>query len=150
MVGSRCPASEVTWEYLQNLVRKGYMTVAEFATCLLRDPAYGGLVTQESLLPPLNLWSHFFQAWLWRDSGAGAASMGNVYISLRSGLGANSYISFPQPDPPVGWRKAWFLLKNEADVPLPTFTGRCLVPHPNWEYGVAWTDFPRLQPLLEI
>jgi hypothetical protein len=76
--------------------------------------------------------------------------MGSVDISVRSDLGANSYFSFPQPDPLVGWQKAWFLLKNEADAPLPTFTGDRPIPHPNWEHGVARTDFPRLQPLLEI
>jgi hypothetical protein len=33
------PASEVTQEHLQNLVSKGYMTAAEFATCLVpMDP----------------------------------------------------------------------------------------------------------------
>jgi hypothetical protein len=42
------------------------------------------------------------------------------------------------------------LLKNEADMPLPTFMGGYPIPHPNWENGVAQTDFPRMQPLLEF
>jgi hypothetical protein len=42
------------------------------------------------------------------------------------------------------------LLRNNADAPLPVFTGGHLVPHPNWEYGVAWADLHRLQPLWEI
>jgi hypothetical protein len=42
------------------------------------------------------------------------------------------------------------LLKDKVDALLPTFTGGCPVPHPNWEHGVARTDLPQLQPLLEI
>jgi hypothetical protein len=42
------------------------------------------------------------------------------------------------------------LLRNDADAPLPRFMGGCLVPHPNFEYGVAEADLHRLQPLLEI
>jgi hypothetical protein len=39
MVESSWPVPEVTWEHLQNLVSKGYMTVVEFATCLVpEDP----------------------------------------------------------------------------------------------------------------
>jgi hypothetical protein len=36
IVGSSWPASEVTQEYLQKLVRKVYMTVVEIATCLVQ------------------------------------------------------------------------------------------------------------------
>jgi hypothetical protein len=35
MVGLSWPASEVTWEYLQNFVSKGYMTATEFDTYLV-------------------------------------------------------------------------------------------------------------------
>jgi hypothetical protein len=35
MAMSSWPASEDTWEYLQKLVSKGYMTAAEFATDLV-------------------------------------------------------------------------------------------------------------------
>jgi hypothetical protein len=35
MEESSWPTSEVTHKYQQNLVRKGYMTVVEFATCLM-------------------------------------------------------------------------------------------------------------------
>jgi hypothetical protein len=39
MVELSWPVPEVTWEHLQNLVSKGYMTVVEFATCLVpEDP----------------------------------------------------------------------------------------------------------------
>jgi hypothetical protein len=177
MAESSWPASEVTQEYLQNPVHKGYMTVAEFATYLMPvDPASPTLVNgfivvcaafyewgfrapmhqfRRSLLqpyglelhhltpsrilhmvvfvtlceayigiePPLNLWSHFFWIQLWQDLGAGAVSVGSVDVSIRSGLGVDSYFSFPQPNTLVGWPKAWFLLKNEADAPLPMFMG---------------------------
>jgi hypothetical protein len=76
--------------------------------------------------------------------------VGYVDISVCSGLRADSYFSFLQPDPPVGWRKAWCLHKNEVDALLTVFTGGRPIPHTNWEHGVARTDFPRLQPLLEI
>jgi hypothetical protein len=29
-------------------------------------------------------------------------------------------------------------------------TGGRPIPHPNWEYGVAWANLHRLQPLLEV
>jgi hypothetical protein len=165
MADSSWPASEVAWEYLQELVSKGYMTTAKFATCLVPAgpvspaPVEGFIVvcaafyergfglplhrflhslllsyglelhhvTPSGILhmtafvtvreayigiePPLNLWSHFFQAWLRHDSGMGAASLSSVDISVYSGPGADSYFSIPQLDPPVGWQKAWFLLR---------------------------------------
>jgi hypothetical protein len=76
--------------------------------------------------------------------------MGCVDISVRCNLRADPYFSFSHPNPPVGWQKAWFLLRNEADAPLHAFTGGRPIPHPNWEHGVAQTDFPMLQPLLKI
>jgi hypothetical protein len=40
MAESSWPTSEVTQEHLQNLISQGYMTTAEFATCLMPvDPA---------------------------------------------------------------------------------------------------------------
>jgi hypothetical protein len=97
---------------------------------------------------PLNLWSHFFWARLQPNSSTRAASLGSVDILVRTS--PRSDISIPQPNSPVGWWKAWFLLKNEADVSLPAFTGGCPIPHPDWEHDVTQIDFPYLQPLLEI
>jgi hypothetical protein len=48
------------------------------------------------------------------------------------------------PDPLIGWRRAWFVLRDNADAPLPMFKGGCPVPHLNWGYGVAQTDLHRL------
>jgi hypothetical protein len=100
--------------------------------------------------PHLNLWSHFFWSQLRQGSDAGSASLGYVDILVHSRPEANPYFSILLPEPLVGWGKAWFLLKNDADTPLPVFTCGRPVPHPNWEYGVAQTDLHRLQPLLEL
>jgi hypothetical protein len=89
---------------------------------------------------PLNLCSPFFRAWLWHDSSAAVASLGIMDISVHSGPGADSYYSIPQHDPLVGWWKAWFLLKDEADALLPVFMSGCNIPHPKWEHGEAQTD----------
>jgi hypothetical protein len=45
--------------------------------------------------PPLNLWSHFFQARLQLNLGTGAASLGSVDILVRKDPGSNAYFSIP-------------------------------------------------------
>jgi hypothetical protein len=99
--------------------------------------------------PPLNLWSHLFRAWLWPDSGTGVVLLGSVDILVRTGPWSDAYFSIPQPNSLIGWQNAWFLLKNEADAPLPPFIDGCPVPDPDWVHPVTQIDFPRLQPLLE-
>jgi hypothetical protein len=54
------------------------------------------------------------------------------------------------PDFPVRWWRPWFLLRDDADAPLPMFMGSSPVPHPNWGYGVAQMDLRKLQPMQEI
>jgi hypothetical protein len=80
----------------------------------------------------------------------GVAAWGNVDISVCSEPEVDPYFSILMPDPLFGLRRAWFLLRNDADAPLPKFMGGCSIPHPSWEYGVARADLHRLQPLLEI
>jgi hypothetical protein len=92
--------------------------------------------------PPLNRWSHFFWVRLWPDSGVGVASLGSVNISVCTSPRTEPYFLIPQPGPPVGWRKTWFLLKDEAEASLPTFMGGCPIPHPNWEFSMTRSDFP--------
>jgi hypothetical protein len=159
MVASSWPASEVTQEYLQILMSKGYMTMAEFATSLVPAgsvfPAsvegfivvcaaffeqgfglpshqflcsllqsYGldlhhlnpsGILHMTAFVtlceayigiePPLILWSHFFQAWLWPDSGMGVTSLGSVDILVCTSLGSDAYFSIPQPNSLVRSRR---------------------------------------------
>jgi hypothetical protein len=73
-----------------------------------------------------------------------------VDILVRSRTRVDPYFSILLLDPSVRWRKAWFLLKNDADTSLPVFMGGRPIPHPIWEYSVAQDDLRRLQPLLEI
>jgi hypothetical protein len=132
------------WSYcleLHHLTPLGILHIAAFITLC---EAYIGIE------PPLNLRNHFFEARLWYDLGTGAASLGSVDTSVCSSPRADSYFSILQHEAPIRWRKAWFLLKDEANAPLTTFMGSCPVPHPNWEHGVAQADFTLLQPLLEI
>jgi hypothetical protein len=77
-------------------------------------------------------------------------ALGNVNILVGSRPEVDPYFSILMPNPLVGWWRTWFLLRNAIDVSLPVFMGGHLVPHPNWEYGVARADLHRLQPLLEI
>jgi hypothetical protein len=58
-------------------------------------------------------------------------SLGSVDILVHTGPGSYAYFSIPQPESPVGWRKVWFLLENEANALLPAFMGGCPVPHPD-------------------
>jgi hypothetical protein len=77
-------------------------------------------------------------------------ALGSVDISVRSGPDINLNFSILLPEPPIKWRKAWFLLRNDANALLLAFTGGHLTLHPNWEHGVVQADLHRLQPLLEI
>jgi hypothetical protein len=55
MAGSSWPASGVTREYLQNLIHKGYMTVVEFASCLVPvDPMSPALGSSSCVRPSMS------------------------------------------------------------------------------------------------
>jgi hypothetical protein len=43
----------------------------------------------------------------------GVAALGNVDILVRSKPEVDPYFSIMMPDPPVGWRRARFLRRNE-------------------------------------
>jgi hypothetical protein len=62
---------------------------------------------------------------------------------------SRSLFSYFDADHLVRWWRAWFQLRDDADTPLPAFTGSRPVSHPNWQYGVDQMDLPRLQPLVE-
>jgi hypothetical protein len=128
------------WSYgleLHHLTPSGTLHMAAFVTLC---GAYIGIE------PSLNPWSDFFLAWLQPNSGTGMVSLGSADILVRTGPGYDAYFSILQPDSSVGWRKVWFLLKNEADVPLSAFIGGCPNPHPNSEHGVTWIDLPGCSP----
>jgi hypothetical protein len=76
-----------------------------------------------------------------------AVVLGGVDIFVRSGPGVDPYFHLLMSDPPVGWWKVWFSLRNSADVSLPMFTGSGPVPQPKWGCSVAHKDLRRLQPL---
>jgi hypothetical protein len=67
-----------------------------------------------------------------------------VDILVHSSLEVDPYFSISMLNPPVGWRRAWFLLRNNTDAPIPVFMRGRPVPHPNWDYGVAQADIHRL------
>jgi hypothetical protein len=132
------------WSYgleLHHLTRSGILHMADFVTLC---EAYIGIE------PPLKLWSHFFHARLWHDSSVGAACLGSVDISVHFGPGADSYFSIPQPDPPIVWWKAWFLLKDGADAPHPTFMGGCPIPIPAGSMGWPRLISPGCGPYLRF
>jgi hypothetical protein len=76
--------------------------------------------------------------------------LGNVDIFVRSRLVVDPYFHLSMFDPPVGWWKVWFFLKNDADALHPVFMGSGLIPQPKWGYGVAQKDLRKLQPLRDV
>jgi hypothetical protein len=91
-----------------------------------------------------DLWNYFFHARLQQGSDAKVVVLGTVDIFLRSGPRVDPYFPLSMSNPLVGWRKLWFFLRNDADTPLPVFTGSCPIPQPKWRYGVAQKDIRRL------
>jgi hypothetical protein len=53
----------------------------------------------------------------------GVAALGSVDILVRSGPEIAPFFSILLLDPLVGWQKAWFLLRNGINAPLPAFMG---------------------------
>jgi hypothetical protein len=63
-----------------------------------------------------------------QGSGVEAAVLGGVDIYVRSAVP----------------------LRNDAEAPLPLFTGSRPIPQPKWRYGVAKKDLHRLQTLRDV
>jgi hypothetical protein len=75
------------------------------------------------------------------------AALANVDILVRSRPRVDPYFHLPIFDPPIGWWKVWFFLRNDTDALLPMFMGCRPIPQQKWGYGVAQKDLRRLQPL---
>jgi hypothetical protein len=87
--------------------------------------------------PHFDLWNYFFCDRLWQGLVAAVAVLGNVDLLIWSRSGVNPYFHLLMSNPPVGWWKVWFFLRNDVDMPLPVVTGSCPVSQPKWGYGVA-------------
>jgi hypothetical protein len=69
---------------------------------------------------------------------------GGVVIHVKSRQGVDPYFNIPMPKLMKGWHKQWFYLRNDANAPLPVFTGNRPTPHHNWGYRVAKKDLDKL------
>jgi hypothetical protein len=126
---------------LRHLTPSGILLIAAFVT--LCKPYIG-------IEPHFNLWNYFFCVGLQQGSGMEMSALGNVDIFVRSGPVVDPYFHLRMSDPPVGWRKVWFFLKNDANVSLPVFMGSRPIPQPKWGYGVIQKDLCRLQLLHDV
>jgi hypothetical protein len=86
--------------------------------------------------PHIDLWNYFSRARLWPGMDAEAVVWGSTNIFVWSGSGVDLYFHFPMSDPPAGWRKVRFFFRNNADEPLPIFTGAA--PSLNLNGGTVW------------
>jgi hypothetical protein len=100
--------------------------------------------------PHFNLCNYFFRVRLQPDSDAEAVVWGYADIYVRTRSGIDPYFRLPVSNPPVGWRKVWFFLRNDTGVPLPVVMGRCPAVQPSWRYGVAKNDTHKLQPMRDV
>jgi hypothetical protein len=74
--------------------------------------------------PHFNLWNYFFRVQLRTDSDVEAVVWGCADIYVRIGLGIDPYFCLLVSNPPVGWWKGCFFLRNDAGVTLPAVTGK--------------------------
>jgi hypothetical protein len=59
----------------------------------------------------------------------------SVVIHTMSEHGVDPYFNIPMSRSMKGWWKKRFYLRNDADVPLPVFTGKRPIPLPTWGWG---------------
>jgi hypothetical protein len=125
---------------LHNLTPSRVLHIAVFVTLC---EAYLGID------PEFDLWNYFFRVRRPQDLDAGLTGFRGVVIHVKFGHGVDPYFNIPMPRSMKGWRKKWFYLRNDAFMPLPTFTCCRLVPLPSWDDGVARKDLTKLQPMRE-
>jgi hypothetical protein len=88
---------------LHHLTPLGILHIAAFMTL------YEAYMAIE---PHFDLWIYFFHAPLQSVSDVEAVVWGSVDISVRFGSGIDPYFCLLMSNPPVGWRKEWFFLRN--------------------------------------
>jgi hypothetical protein len=126
---------------LHHLTPLGILHVAAFVTL---HEAYMGVE------PHFDLWNYFFRNPLRQGLDTEAVVWSSVDIFIQSGPRVDSYFHLSMSDPPVGWWKVWFFLKNDAVTPLPVFTSSHPIPQPKWGFGVAYQCICKLQPLRDV
>jgi hypothetical protein len=62
----------------------------------------------------------------------------DIYVQTRQWVTLCFCLSISNP--PVGWRKEWFCLRNDSSAPLPMVTGKHPAFQPSSGYGVARKD----------
>jgi hypothetical protein len=77
-----------------------------------------------------NLWNYFFHAQLQQGLDVEAVALGIVEMLVQFEPGVDPHFHLPMSDPPVGWQRAWFFLRNNADALLLVFTDSQPVPQP--------------------
>jgi hypothetical protein len=81
--------------------------------------------------PHFNMWNYFFCAQLQEGSDMKMMALGSVDILVQSWPRVDPYFHLPMSNPSVGWHKMLFFLRNDANAPLPAFTGSRPAPWPN-------------------
>jgi hypothetical protein len=70
--------------------------------------------------PHFELWNYFFCARLRQGLDAKVVVLGSVDLFVRSGSRVDLHFCLPMFNPPVGWWKVWFFLRNDDDASLPS------------------------------
>lgn len=120
---------------LNHLTPAGILQIAAFVTLC---EAYLGIE------PHFDLWRYFFT--IRGSEKKELAVVGGAVIRLRTKTDMDSYLPSQAADSMKGWRKHWFLMRND-DSALPVFTGRRPIPKHTWPYGPPAKDQGRLAPV---
>jgi hypothetical protein len=149
-----CSGGEIRWGMrgvLRARIWCAFTSISPLAAVVLRLGAASlDFLAYVRIEPHFDLCNYFFHAQLLSGSDAEATVWGSVDIFVQSRLGVNPYFRFPTSGPLAGWWKVWFFLRNDADAPLPIFTGCRPIPQPKWQYHVAQQYVHMLQPLCDI
>ena len=89
--------------------------------------------------PNFALWRHFFSASVFlktmKKGEMVPVPIGSCSIQVRQSQ-QDGYISMKGMSSNKGWHHKWFYLRNDAEAPLPAFTGRSFTVTPeHWGWG---------------